>query len=605
VKYYELLCYIHASRMTERGPFTPTTITSELLTLSIHEPLTFEGTELAILPDIFKEVSSIPCAVGDIVELHVWEPLDRLLDPTTKSAVSFQRQTSIDSRAESRYDNAVLSPINNHIQTNTHIDSPSKENRTPIQYPASSRTNIDDQDDTTRNEDMISLVSKRHQLRVSFVMIVTERSLTALKSSGRTQISILRQVADLYNLSPYDLVTVTKYPKSEHERILQSVQADFLTVTIKDQFISRGEMHQFQQSFTLHWIYSGQRLCTDDGMRGSVVQIRHGDGIVKSAIVTEDTKFTFRSRSARIIWLVQISSEMWDYHSPYESAKRDDYECGIYFDKFASFMYVLFDKWKALEASHSLTVIFFSRTFLFSSKKNGAHFKMYDMTVDDKAFLQKDVDGRLYEDHYKVVVENETRVDWDTLIYTIKKAFISYPAEVEWILSNRLSKIPSTSSQGNLLESINTTLNMLHNHYMDRDLKRTGNSIVVITAGSGVFEVDKTLAAITKQRMMDNGIGSDMLSLGLPPLHIAPFFLYKEGLHTTTEEISGDWKALFEIPHWMHLSFVSYDNMVNRNADKSKPYHTKNYFLIIFFYRTHDYSTGFNLNLNTRENRTK
>lgn len=63
-------------------------------------------------------------------------------------------------------------------------------------------------------------------------------------------------------------------------------------------------------------------------------------------------------------------------------------------------------------------------------------------------------------------------------------------------------------------------------HFMDRDFHRTGNSIVVISPGCGVFEVDKGLAGITYQRMMDNGIGSDMLSLGLPPLHIVPFFLY-------------------------------------------------------------------------------
>jgi hypothetical protein len=109
---------------------------------------------------------------------------------------------------------------------------------------------------------------------------------------------------------------------------------------------------------------------------------------------------------------------------------------------------------------------------------------------------------------------------------------------------------------------------------MDRDLRRTGNSIVVITAGSGVFEVDKNLAAITKQRMMDNGIGSDMLSLGLPPLHIAPFFLYKEVLHATEDmnDIYSDWKALFEIPHWMHLSFVSYDGLGHKSIEQSKSF---------------------------------
>ena len=59
-----------------------------------------------------------------------------------------------------------------------------------------------------------------------------------------------------------------------------------------------------------------------------------------------------------------------------------------------------------------------------------------------------------------------------------------------------------------------------------------------------MFETEKNLAGITKQRMMDNGIGSDMLSLGLPPLHVAPFFLYKET--TSSREIHGfsDWKTV-------------------------------------------------------------
>ena len=116
------------------------------------------------------------------------------------------------------------------------------------------------------------------------------------------------------------------------------------------------------------------------------------------------------------------------------------------------------------------------------------------------------------QDHYKVVVENETRTDWESLVLKIKKAFISYPRDVGWnISSESASRIPSTAAQGNVLEAINVTMNVLSLHYIDRDLHRTGNSIVVVSAGCGVFEVDKKVAGITKQRMMDNGIGSDML----------------------------------------------------------------------------------------------
>lgn len=106
-----------------------------------------------------------------------------------------------------------------------------------------------------------------------------------------------------------------------------------------------------------------------------------------------------------------------------------------------------------------------------------------------------------------MVIENETRTDWESLVTKIKRAFISYPTEVGWKLTPDYSRLPSFAAQGNILEAINTALNMLQQHFIDRDLHRCGNSVVVVSAGSGVFEVDKDLAGITKQRMMDNGIG--------------------------------------------------------------------------------------------------
>jgi len=180
------------------------------------------------------------------------------------------------------------------------------------------------------------------------------------------------------------------------------------------------------------------------------------------------------------------------------------------------------------------------------------------------------------------VIENETRTDWTEIVYKVKKAMNEYPRTVDWNISS--GRFPSAAAQGNVLEAINVTLNMLQFHYMDRDLKRMGNSLVIVSAGlfvtfrfplyrvithsnclfrlgAGVFEVNRELAAITKQRMMDNGIGSDMLSLSLPPLHVSPFFCYKEfetNINVDHEDVS-DWKSCVECPHWMHLSFVNYD----------------------------------------------
>ena len=412
------------------------------------------------------------------------------------------------------------------------------------------RTMGSDEDDTM--DDPSSKLGKSHKLRLSFVLLVTEKTLTTLKGNTRTQISMLRQVADLYSLSSYDMVTVHKIEPQDESEVLKIVSADFVVVTIKDQFISRGDMHFFQTGLIGSWIYEGQRLSeATRGIKAHAREIRHGDRLAKSGIITDKTVITFRSRSARIVWLVQLSSEMWDYTSPYEHADNPESVCEIYFDQWIRFIYKLFAKWKELEATHSLTVIFFSRTFLSSGQKSSLNCR--------------DVHGRSYEDHCKPVIENETCSDWESLVVRIKEEFLKYPLEVGWNLKDRR---PSNANQGNVLEAINVVLNVMQFHYLDRDLRRTGNSLVVISPGCGVFEVDKGLASITYQRMMDNGIGSDMLSLGLPPLHIAPFFLYNiENRNLETEGVDTS-ETYYEVPHWMHLSFVNYDREDNRPKEQ-------------------------------------
>lgn len=396
------------------------------------------------------------------------------------------------------------------------------------------------------------MLQRTHFVKMAFVLPVSEGSLTSIKSSARTRVSLLRQVADLYNITAYDTVTVTQITRSKEPFIRQSISADFLTITFKDQFVSRGDMYTFQKSFLNSWVYEGKRL-SFNGIRTNTKVIRHGDHVVRSGLITEDTKLTFRSRSARIIWLVQMSSEMWEQACPYEAVGHQtshESSCKLYWDKFIEFATRLFDKWKKLGLTHSLTVVFFSRTYIRHPEGERR-----------SSSVHMDSDGRMFEDHYKIVLQNETNAG-DELIHRMKREFVRYPKGVKWNLSLGSERTPSTASQGNVLEAINITLNLLQLHYIDRDLQRTGNSIVIITPGNGVFEIEKNLAGITKQRMMDNGIGSDMLSLGLPPLHVAPFFLYKDRGASSIEEEQGfdDWKTYFELPHWMNLSFVDYDN---------------------------------------------
>jgi hypothetical protein len=50
------------------------------------------------------------------------------------------------------------------------------------------------------------------------------------------------------------------------------------------------------------------------------------------------------------------------------------------------------------------------------------------------------------------------------------------------------------------VQAINVTLNVLEKHYLDRDVTRTGNAIVLISPSPGIFRVMEELSMITKQR---------------------------------------------------------------------------------------------------------
>ena len=56
-------------------------------------------------------------------------------------------------------------------------------------------------------------------------------------------------------------------------------------------------------------------------------------------------------------------------------------------------------------------------------------------------------------------------------------------------------------AQGNLLEAVNLALNRYDRSNTNIDLTLLGRSIVIMTASSGAFEVERDLSAMTELRM--------------------------------------------------------------------------------------------------------
>lgn len=91
----------------------------------------------------------------------------------------------------------------------------------------------------------------------------------------------------------------------------------------------------------------------------------------------------------------------------------------------------------------------------------------------------------------------------------------------------KLSGRIAFAHESNMLEAVNLALNSFEEHWIDRDLQRTGLSLIVITAGTSFYQVDKALLRVTTERMLAHGVGLDIISLSKTPLHTVPLFSFR------------------------------------------------------------------------------
>jgi len=233
----------------------------------------------------------------------------------------------------------------------------------------------------------------------------------------------------------------------------------------------------------------------------------------------------------------------------------------MYFEKaIQGFIPELLRRWRSVPTNHVVSVVLFARVHYEESELHMLEDGIITSGGSSSLPLRRESDGlkRWYIDYYKVVVDLESDCNWSDVFTMLKEEFFrfqhdilllrrpesgpSHLANKEEIYSDLLrdrtilaGKL-SYSNEGNVLEAINLALNSFDEHYIDRDLNRTGFSIVFVTAGTGHFEVDKRLLRITTERMIDNGIGLDLVCLTKMPLHSVPLFHFRSQVPDKDEE---------------------------------------------------------------------
>ncbi|KAF7579290.1 repeatmulti-domain protein [Pyrenophora tritici-repentis] len=340
------------------------------------------------------------------------------------------------------------------------------------------------------------------------------------------QVSISERIAKVFGFRNRMQVVVTEADEDMHE-------AHHVEIVFRDQYLARADMWRMATSeLSKRTVYRGQRLLFMGTIKATIKHIYINGQSVHSGYFSPKSKPIFRSESARYTLFIQMSKEMWDFDT--EGAGE------IMFNKVVSgFLPDLFKRWLRINARHLVTIILFTRM-----QYDGE--PLADRPEGTTSNNHSEPQSGSFRDYYRVVVSDMASGDWINILYQLKKEFRMFLKEVSLVRKpvrhvNNSEELgseggatytvvagrPSSASQGNILEAINLAAVQFAKDYIDRDLVRTGISVIVVSPGTGVFEVDYNMLKLTTDTLIGSGIGIDLVCLSPMPLHSVPLFKYR------------------------------------------------------------------------------
>ncbi|KAL1903531.1 vacuolar membrane-associated protein iml1 [Sporothrix stenoceras] len=369
------------------------------------------------------------------------------------------------------------------------------------------------------------------------------------------EIYVAKRVADAFGMKKGSTVLLTPVDASN-----PAIEASHVELVFKDQYLSRADMWRLAVSeLAERTIYRGQMVLFMSTIKAQVTHVFVEGKRVQSAFFGKNTRPIFRSESARFVLFIQMAREMWDFDS--------DCSGEILFSKVVNgLLPTLFKKWAARKVKHLVTIVLFARV----EYDTGLAVDLSEASVQHDYYtgVQSSGNRRPYKDFYRVVVSEMSSGEWTRILYQLKREFNLFRRDISLhhlahLRPDTAGSLPgasvsddatgggdaagdgskkqpfnqkyqqhiqaesSSAMYGNVLEAVNMASTLFAHDYVDRDLMRTGISVVVITPGSGVFEVEYDALRRTTEALIGNGIGIDLICIPKVPLHYAPLFRFR------------------------------------------------------------------------------
>ncbi|KAB8263816.1 hypothetical protein BDV32DRAFT_146120 [Aspergillus pseudonomiae] len=383
----------------------------------------------------------------------------------------------------------------------------------------------------------------------------------------KLELSVTTSIANIFGFKNRTTVHISIVDRAQ-------CAASHVDISFRDQYMVRSDMWRLVMSeLAERIVYKGQKIVFTGSIKATVKNIFIRGKKVLSGFFSPQTIPVFRSESAKYVLFIQMSREMWNF----DSEGTGD----ILFSRVINgFLPELFKRWVNSDARHLVTIVLFTRVEYDASAIASSTFSSENLT---SMFGPNHVPTR---DFYRVVVNDMASGHWTTILDELKKDFRTFLRDVSILnVQNAdtptvnatdapksqpatIAGRPSTALRGNILEAIHLASSHLAFDHIDRDMVHTGTSIIVITPGSGVFEVSYESLASTTEALTNRGIAIDLVCLSPMPLHSVPLFKYREPAQRPTTATFGDIQHGGNSPEMRH-SFASLSSKTPHLSPKS------------------------------------
>lgn len=302
-------------------------------------------------------------------------------------------------------------------------------------------------------------------------------------------------------------------------------EVNTVEINFKDCSLNRGDMWILSSKLVDSCVFNNQKLIFLNSIRGTVKGIYRDGKKLGSGYIGENTKIVFRSESARLIFLIQITEEMWHFDETGEQ---------LFQKMINSFFPKIFKKWKEIDTHHLITIAFAISMDLSNSSHN---------TLKPGEKLKNPTDN------YRIVVDQVSIVHWVQIMEILCKEFVNLRKDLLnvkcekgfTLIKGRFAPV----IKSNFLEMINFTTTLLIDPFKQVDLRHTTTHVMILTPGSGLYDVDYDLLNLTGRKLLSLEMTMDLICLSRAPLHVVPLFRY----------LDYDKQIHYCIPKWLSIFF--------------------------------------------------